>query len=646
MEGNAVALWDQFVQSGIMSERVKPFIRRSWERCRDYGVNFESVYDTEFLSSPELAAKLEERRTLVKVAAPVMENLYLVLKGLGFMVVLADPEGYIIKAIIDDGFKAQSRMLMLCEGANWSEKSKGTNAIGTSLVEQEPLKVLGHEHFVRNNHVLACAAVPILGTEGQVLGTLDVTGDSRKANERVFRMVSMSARTIEQELKMLYLHKKLDIYKAKYQGLFELIQDGAVIVDEYGTIREISPSAGRVLGVKPEDCLGGNIEELFNLNNMWVLDSSSKNTKEITISPKNDSTLISAKAKRIYGPDGTPEGMVAIVGNNIAREPAEKKTLLTEGGNAVRFTFDQIIGESKYLQQVISICKRVAKNNSTVLLTGETGTGKEILAQAIHQESSRSNGPFIAVNCAAIPAELIESELFGYEDGAFTGARKGGNPGKFELADGGTIFLDEIGDMSARAQVSLLRVLQEKQFYRVGGHVVKPIDVRVIAATHRNLADMVRDNSFRKDLFFRLNIVNVYIPPLRSRDKDILLLTKFFLNKYKDAIGRPNLDISEETLKLFKQYSWPGNIRELENMIEGLVNVVEDNLITVKHLPPQMFESNAALTGDILTLKELEKAAIQQAVRDCSGCISAASAKLDIGRSTLYRKIKEYQIEI
>ncbi len=317
-------------------------------------------------------------------------------------------------------------------------------------------------------------------------------------------------------------------------------------------------------------------------------------------------------------------------------------------GNSIRFTFDQIIGQNEYLQQVITMCKKVARNNSTILLNGETGTGKEMIAQSIHYESNRSEGPFVAVNCAAIPAELIESELFGYDDGAFTGARKGGSPGKFELANGGTIFLDEIGDMSARAQVSVLRVLQEKQLCRIGGRQSKPVDVRVIAATHRNLQDMVEKGLFRQDLFFRLNVVNIYIPPLRNRRGDVELLMNYFMEKYKNILGRPQLKISREAIQRLLSYSWPGNVRELENIIEGLVNVVEGEIIYPEHLPQVLTEDNANFVSvkKGMTLKDMEREAIIQAVKDCAGSLSAAALKLDIGRSTLYRKIKEYEIDL
>lgn len=652
MGNNEAGLWNTFMETGEIPVQVDPIIRRSWERCRKYEVNHNKVEKNELLSPARLRETIQENRQLVEAATPIMEDLFMCLRGLGFMVILADARGYLLKCFTDDDFSSHARKVMLCEGANWSERFKGTNAIGTSLAENQPVTVFATEHYVRENHILACAAVPIKGPGGKTLGTLDVTGESGKGSDRVFCMVKMAAQNIEREMRLRDIQTRFNLSRAKYEGLVELMREGAVMIDEDGIVREMNQSACKILGLKKEECLGENIEELFNLNNLWVIESATSHTRELTVSTKNGSALVNTRTKRIYGPDGSPQGMVAIVNpeDKSASEVTGKKSGrgLPERGNVVRYTFDQIIGQSKYLQQVISICKRVAKNDSTVLLQGETGTGKEMLAQAIHQESSRRNGPFVAVNCAAIPPELVESELFGYEEGAFTGARKGGKPGKFELADKGTIFLDEIGDMPLQAQVSLLRALQEKQFFRVGGQESKTVDARVIVATHRNLAQMVEEGAFRQDLYFRLNVVNIFIPPLRARKDDIPLLVNAFLDKYRAKVGRPELKLLPETLEILQGYSWPGNIRELENVIEGLVNVVEGEEITPRDLPEnignrQKEKAAAAKTG---TLQELEKEAIKKAIVDCGGSISAAAARLNIGRSTIYRKIREYNIDI
>lgn len=648
MEKNSLAIWNRFIESGEVPQPVNPLVKRSWERCREYNINYNLVDRTEILSRAMLKERMELVTDLVTVATPVMDTIFQALRGTGFTLVLADSQGFILKRYIDDGFRQVADHVSLREGANWSERSKGTNAIGTSLAEGVPSKIVTYDHLVRENHVLACSAVPILGDNQVILGTLDVTSEGNKNHERVFGMVQMAVQNIEKDLAILRLKKKFNLYKAKFNGLLDLVGDGTVVVEENGTISEMNASAGQILGVNPQECLGQNIEELFNFNNMWVLDSGSKDMREITVSAKHGPVLVNAKARAISGQDGNAGGILTLTRPN-AKENGQVKNLSEISGtrNSAKYTFDHIIGQSNYFRQVISICKRVARNNSTILLNGETGTGKEMLAQAIHQESSRRQGPFVAVNCAAIPPELIESELFGYEEGAFTGAKKGGNPGKFELAHGGTIFLDEVGDMSLKNQVSLLRVLQEKQVTRVGGRQSKAIDVRIIAATHRNLLELVREGLFRQDLFFRLNVVNVNIPSLRARKDDIGLLVGVFLDKYKALINRPNLEIAAETVRKLEQYDWPGNIREMENMIEGLVNVVEGDIITPADLPPYLSETvDTVECKQAATLKELEIDAICRTIRHCQGNLRDAAELLGIGRSTLYRKIKEFNIEI
>jgi len=645
--------WESFIETGEVPGEVTPTIRDSWKRCRDNNVNPAHVTEVDVLTLSELKEKIEANQELISVSNPIMENVFEILRGMGIIVILSDFQGYILKCIVDEGFQKQAKKVMLCEGVNWSEQLNGTNAIGTSLVEQQPVKILGREHFIKKNHILACAASPIFDVNGQLLATLDLTGEAKGSIDQIFRLVRMAARNIERELQFLHLQKQFNLHKAKHDSIVELIKEGVLFLDKEGTICEVNQAATKVLGIKNKnDFLGKNIQELFNVHNIWMFNYSKLDKSELTISSKSGSAMFSARANKICDSKGNLEGVVAIVDldNRIEKRRVGESTSskFLEHSSSISYTFDKIIGKSEHLSRVISQCKRVARSNSTVLLVGETGTGKEMLAQSIHQESERRTHPFIGLNCAAIPAELLESELFGYEEGAFTGARKGGNPGKFEQANGGTLFLDEIGDMPFSAQVSLLRVLQEKQVLRIGGRQSKQVDVRIIAATHRNLSELVNKGLFRQDLFFRLNVVSIYIPPLRERKEDIELLARFFFDKFKTEMGRPTMELLPQTIKKFKEYSWPGNIRELKNTIEALVNVVEEDIITPEHLPEGIMKE---LNGQIFTpkkkkLKDLEETAIKQALIDCNGDLSAVVSVLGIGRSTLYRKIKEYKIDV
>jgi transcriptional regulator with PAS, ATPase and Fis domain len=281
---------------------------------------------------------------------------------------------------------------------------------------------------------------------------------------------------------------------------------------------------------------------------------------------------------------------------------------------------------------------------------GESGTGKEIVAQAIHNASSRKSGPFLGINCAALPRGLIESELFGYTEGAFTGAKKGGNPGKFELADGGTLFLDEIGEMPLDVQAILLRVLQENSIVRIGGREIIPINVRIIAATNKNLLDQVKMGHFRNDLFYRLNVLTITIPPLRERSEDITILSYHFLDKVNQRLGKNVSVISDEVLRLFYNYNWPGNARELQNIIERSVNITNGNTVLPSSLPDYVLNTAKLSNGnyvplsDLLSISEYEKQLIVSLLHKHQGNRAKVAKHLGISRSTLYRKFKEYNI--
>ena len=303
------------------------------------------------------------------------------------------------------------------------------------------------------------------------------------------------------------------------------------------------------------------------------------------------------------------------------------------------------------MRQLKAKVLKIAASHSTVLITGESGTGKEMFARAIHAESSRQNYPFVAINCGAIPDTLLESELFGYVKGAFTGADPRGKIGKFELANKGVIFLDEIGDMPLYLQVKLLRVLQERKITRIGSNQVIDIDVRVIAATNKDLRAMIKENKFREDLFYRLNVIPLEIPPLRERKEDIAELVMFLVAKYARLFNKKVTGVDEETMRILERYSWPGNVRELENTVEFMINMMEgDGILTTATLPKNLLEHRSEQTNreyPIRPLKEIEREAIEQALKIYGVTTRGkqlAARQLGIGIATLYRKIEEYSL--
>lgn len=357
---------------------------------------------------------------------------------------------------------------------------------------------------------------------------------------------------------------------------------------------------------------------------------------------KKISSLISSKIgeKELRG------GVISFRHTTRAAAPPAKTVELEK-----KLNFNDIQGCSKSIVDLKERMKRVANTDSTILLHGESGTGKELFAQAVHYDSHRAGGPFIPINCGAIPEQLLESELFGYEDGAFTGAKKGGKPGKFEMAHGGTVFLDEIGDMPLHLQVKLLRVLQEKKFERVGG--INPIwvNIRLIAATNRNLEEMITRGEFREDLFYRLSVIPFTIPPLRERDKDIIIMGQYFLQKFNIILSKDIKGFSEQVEEVLEKYGWPGNVRELENALEYAVNIETENVISINSFPPRIIEAlhkDPSVFMAEKNLGDLERDAIIKGLRQYGsntiGKEKVARA-LGISRATLYRRIKEFGID-
>jgi len=343
-----------------------------------------------------------------------------------------------------------------------------------------------------------------------------------------------------------------------------------------------------------------------------------------------------------------PERVEVIIKNALSHHNIIKENIALRKELGKKVQFDEIIGKSHKMQQVFELIRTVAKSNATILILGETGTGKELVAKAVHSESLRHKGPFISLNCAALPESLLESELFGHEKGSFTGAIAQ-KKGKFELASRGTIFLDEIGDISPNTQVHLLRVIQEREFNRVGGNEIIKVDVRIITSTNRNLKKNVDEGKFREDLYYRLNVVPIHLPPLKTRAEDIPVLARYFLKKYCNENSKNIHDFAPEVMDLFMKYTWPGNVRELENAVEYSVVLAQGDSIQPANLPPLLAsaeeEAASGLCLDSQSLKDAEKRQIIKALESSNNNHSLAAKTLGISRSNLYQKLKQYQIE-
>ena len=460
-------------------------------------------------------------------------------------------------------------------------------------------------------------------------------------------MVLASSLAIEHELKLNQRNGELRRANEHLDAIMQTISEGIMTITYEGIITDINYFTKKLFRKTYDEMVGEHIDDIVKkpVLEMIKKETSSNEEKELQFFSNGRKRTVLISFKPIYSQDKSIKEYLITI-----RETKKVYSQVNKlfGSKAI-YTFDDILGDSKEINDSIRLAKLVAMTDATILLHGESGTGKEMFAQGIHNESQRKNNSFVFINCGAIPRDLVASELFGYVEGAFTSARKGGNPGKFELADGGTLFLDEIGDMPLDTQANLLRVLETKQVVRVGGNEVIPVDVRVIAATHKDLAEEVKKGNFRDDLFYRLNVMPIKTPSLRERKEDIKTLVDFFYAQFTKRTDQKSA-IDESFYAVMKQYSWPGNVRELQNVMQMVTNIVGENEnLSSKHLPDSIKETvheNIVKEVDsyVVPLHILEKEAIINALKVSDNNLAQAAKMLEIGRSTLYRKLEKYMI--
>jgi PAS domain S-box-containing protein len=453
------------------------------------------------------------------------------------------------------------------------------------------------------------------------------------------------------------LQENLEMYKL----IFDSIYNGAIVTDVNGVITHFNKPYGEFLGVNPEDQIGRHCTETVENSRMHIV--AKTGAPEINQSHRIMGTNMVVQRIPIKK-DGR---VIAVFGQVMFKDVKDVGKLASElrlleskvklyeeeliNLRSTRYTFDSFIGKSQVIVTLKSEARRAAANNFPVLISGESGTGKELIAQAIHHASARRLYPFVRINCAAIPKDLLESELFGYEKGAFTGAGTGGKPGKFELAHKGTVFLDEVGDLPLEMQPKLLRAIEDYEFERVGGTRIIRTDMRVIAATNQNLELMMADGRFRKDLFYRLNVMPLHIPPLRERKTDIVHIAEWMLNQMAAEANLAEVKVDIEAQKALKNYGWPGNVRELSNVLERIMSALEGNTIHLKDLPFYLYpKSTVSLEQDGSSLKDVqartESETIRHALKISNNNKAKASKMLGIHRTLLYKKMKKYDIPL
>jgi sigma-54 dependent transcriptional regulator, acetoin dehydrogenase operon transcriptional activator AcoR len=637
-------LWELFVTNPweeVVSDKVRKNVLDSWKRCQETGVDPRQLQTKAALTDYELNQLLKESE-LYQIAKPIIDDLFCKMTGTGYLATLSDQNGRIIYLKGDLHILREAEKMNFAPGMDWSEHTAGTNAIGTSIVTKNPIQIFSAEHFCQGCHPWTCSSAPITHPFTQeIIGAIDFTGFWGNAQPHTLGLAISIAQIIEKQLAHVYMKVNNYLTESFFRGINKWKTDHVLVLNHAFFVVKSSEklteffklSHVRNLMVNPD------FHPLINeLKTMSKFPDRNFTSSELMVQDFNVIAI-----DRIYFMGNVAGYMIVFKDNKkAARTPSR---LISLDG-----PWKEVIGTSEAFVTALYKCHKASPSNVPILLLGESGTGKEKIAQSIHKSSQRCDKPFLAINCGAMQKELIGSELFGYESGTFTGGAKEGKKGKFEEANEGTLFLDEIGEMPLDLQVHLLRVLQEKEITRLGASRPISVNVRIIAATHKNLYDLCKKGLFREDLFFRLNVVTVNIPPLRERKEDIPLVTDYFLKQFAKKYGKNSLSLSEDTLSYFLEYTWPGNIRELQNVLEHAVIFSDSPVIELGDLPPYLFENrmNRSISNqqmDLSLIEAEEQKMIIRLLEETNWNLSAVAKRLSIARSTLYRKLEKYQLK-
>ena len=624
---------------------VRPEVLRSWYQSKEIGLDPYSNEPPQRISQNKLERLFIINKTLIEIAKPVMQMIEISVRDTGFLTTLAEKSGYVLLVFGESDIIEMSNRNYYVPGCRRDCKHAGTNAIGLCLQENKPIQLTGHEHYRVKHHDWTCSSAPIFNSRGDILGVITLSGHSKRRHPHTLTLVTEAAEVIETQLRERELIEEKQLLNSLISSILNSMTDGLVALDSNLTITHLNNQAQKMLSIDSASALGQQLFDVIQPDDILV---SALQTNSNISSMEIDFHCPTGQRSYICSIDSCQDASRHTSGKIITLVKKRNVINITKkfGGNYAKYEFEDIKGRDPALQKQIELAKITAKTNSKVLIVGESGTGKELFAHAIHNHSSRREGPFVAISCATIPRDLFESELFGYRPGAFTGARQDGMIGKFELAHQGSLFLDEIDALPLDIQAKLLRVLQQGEIARLGGTRSIPVDVRVIAATNTDLLSEVENNNFREDLYYRVNVVEILIPSLRERKGDLELLVSLFVDRLWKEMGINKPDVSDEVLDIFRKYNWPGNVRELENCIERAVILSQGNEITKQHLPARFVNKPPRLVCTSSTsFRDGYKEMIEAALERNNGNASQAARELKIARSTLYRKLKEFGIK-
>ncbi len=632
------AAWTQFVQQGvIVSTSLDPAVVRSWHYCQEAGLEPCSPPHPERCDTEALEQRRQDRFDLIAIARPFMEDVYQFAGESDMIVYLVDETLCVLDSLGDEALQHTLEDMGLGDGVWLAEEQIGTNAATMALSEGLPAQIVGPEHFCLAYHSLTDTAATIHAPSGQMMGVIGIVTLEPNSHPHTLSIVMAAARAIENLLQAEQSFSEAHEHLAELNAALQATSTGILFLDPEGRVTHINACAGDILGIPHRLAMGRRLSTLIGPPTemeMAMVRQTSMAEKEVVFQATD------GPRPCLMSIDVLREGARPLEFIFTLEHTAEVRRLVhCMVGARAHFTFDDILGQGLKMRRTLHYARTIAQSDSTVLLLGESGTGKEMFAQAIHNGSRRADGPFIAINCAAVPRELMTSELFGYE-GAFAAGEEG-RPGKFELADGGAIFFDNVDGMPLDTQASLLRVIDTREIVRLGGTRVIPLDVRVIAASNNvDLASEVQQGRFRADLFYRLHVLTLTIPPLRERGNDILLLVAHLTEKFARHLGK-TVTVSPGAMAVLQSYHWPGNVRELENVLEWATYMVEGCELTVEHLPQELrMATIGGIDEAVITLREAERQAIIRAGQALRGNTIKMSDALGIGRTTLWRKMK------
>ncbi|WP_336765861.1 sigma-54-dependent Fis family transcriptional regulator [Bacillus cereus] len=606
--------WKKFVNEGVLdSNRINQRISESWHRCKQANVNPHMNKGQKVLSSNIFREQKKKSEIFLDIALPQIQNMRKTIDELQMMALLIDPDGYVLSLSGNKQTLKRAKHINFIEGVKWTEAAVGTNAIGTALEIEEAIMISGTEHYSVVSHSWSCAAAPIHNDDGKLIGILDFSCPIEFSHPYMLGMVTSIAHAIERECsirvhqnELHLIHRFLDVIDSDEQVVICNHRD--VIVSASKSVRERVTNWSRM---KLEDLVHHGLETKLEIP--------------------------------VYSNE-------RMIGKCMYLKENKQMNTYSAFTFIKGITFPGVTGTSKAFQHTLEEIKLVSPTDASVYVCGETGVGKEYVARAIHENSPRKDGPFIAVNCGSLPKELMESELFGYAEGAFTGARRQGYKGKFEQANGGTLFLDEIGEVPPEMQVALLRVLQERTITPIGSSKEVPVNIRIITATHKDLLRLVEEGKFRQDLYYRLHVYPLYVPSLIERKEDIPYFIQHFCERKNWNVVFPKSICNQ-----FLQHTWPGNIRELVNALERIYILSQGREICEKQvafLIQTMMGNQQQLelqvenkTEHTLNFREkIQRDSMIEALEKTNGNVSLAAKLLDVPRSTFYKRMQKYKL--